>query len=132
MNHIDLAIQQGECLLLCGESSCRKTTITKLINRLIPHFTTGDKLSGTVRVINETTGKEFSNAVTVKTTEIRKPQGVKGYEWLDEATGNINYASNGFSDLGANGTYQAAQIKGTIGSIAEIPGLAVWMDGHIS
>lgn len=56
---------------------------------------------------------------------------MKAYEWLDESTGNINYASNGFSDLGANGTYKAAQVKGTIGSIAEIPGLAVWMDGHI-
>jgi len=34
-------------------------------------------------------------------------------------------------DLNANGMAQAAQEKGEIQSIPEIPGLAVWMNGHI-
>ena len=31
-------------------SGCGKTTITKLINGLIPHFTAGEQLTGAVRV----------------------------------------------------------------------------------
>lgn len=56
---------------------------------------------------------------------------IKGYEWLNEDTGFIRYASNGFPDVGANGMERAATVKGTIDSLPEIPGLAVWMDGHI-
>ena len=47
---IDLKVKQGECLLLCGESGCGKTTVTKLINGLIPHFVSGEFLKGDVRV----------------------------------------------------------------------------------
>lgn len=36
-------------MLLCGESGCGKTTVTRLINRLIPHYYEGE-LSGSVRV----------------------------------------------------------------------------------
>lgn len=50
LSHINLQIQQGECILLCGESGCGKTTVTKLINGLIPHFVEGGILSGTTEV----------------------------------------------------------------------------------
>lgn len=46
LSDIDLEIKSGECILLCGESGCGKTTITKLINGLIPHFVEGGTLSG--------------------------------------------------------------------------------------
>lgn len=50
LSHIDLQIKQGECVLLCGESGCGKTTVTKLINGLIPHFVDGGTLAGTTTV----------------------------------------------------------------------------------
>ncbi|MGC6173055.1 ABC transporter ATP-binding protein [Lacrimispora sp. 38-1] len=47
VKNINLEIKQGECILLCGESGCGKTTITKLVNGLIPHFCEQCDLEGT-------------------------------------------------------------------------------------
>lgn len=37
LKDISLSIPAGQCVLLCGESGCGKTTLTQLINGLIPH-----------------------------------------------------------------------------------------------
>lgn len=49
LTNINLTIPDGECLLLCGASGCGKTSLTRLINGLIPHFFKGE-LSGEVIV----------------------------------------------------------------------------------
>ena len=41
------------------------------------------------------------------------------------------YGSNGMKDVTANGMYAAATEKGPMSTMPEIPGLAVWQDGHI-
>ena len=56
VRNINLTVQRGECVVLCGRSGCGKTTITRLINGLIPHYYEG-KLSGHVSV----NGAEIKN-----------------------------------------------------------------------
>ena len=51
LNGINLDIKKGEVVWLSGESGCGKTTLTRLINGLIPHYFEGD-LTGKV-LINE-------------------------------------------------------------------------------
>lgn len=50
--NINLTISTGQCVLLCGRSGCGKTTLTRLINGLIPQFFMGE-LSGKVLLNGE-------------------------------------------------------------------------------
>ena len=56
---------------------------------------------------------------------------IKGYGWYSPETGEIHYGTNGMPDVGANAMFNLATEKGTISKIPEIPGLAVWHEGHI-
>ena len=56
---------------------------------------------------------------------------IKGYGWLNAETMEIEYGTNGMPDIGANQMYYNATHKGTIDTIPEVPGLAVWKSGHI-
>lgn len=47
LRNVNLNIRDGETVLLCGESGCGKTTLTRLMNGLIPHFYNG-QLTGQV------------------------------------------------------------------------------------
>ena len=49
LSDINLEIQDGEFVLICGESGCGKTTMTKLINGLIPHFVRDVSVDGAIK-----------------------------------------------------------------------------------
>lgn len=46
---VSLRVRPGECVVLTGASGCGKTTVTRLVNGLIPHFYAGE-VSGRVLV----------------------------------------------------------------------------------
>lgn len=49
LQNISLSVEPGECVVLTGASGCGKTSLTRLINGLIPHFFPG-ALKGRVMV----------------------------------------------------------------------------------
>ncbi|HHV13066.1 MAG TPA: energy-coupling factor ABC transporter ATP-binding protein [Clostridiales bacterium] len=51
LKHISINIKKGSCILITGSSGCGKTTLTRLINGLIPHYYEGE-LSGDI-IIND-------------------------------------------------------------------------------
>ena len=72
LKDLNLEIRSGECVILAGESGCGKTTISKLINGLIPHYHSGtmkgDVLLGdrntadmTLTEISKVVGSVFQN-----------------------------------------------------------------------
>lgn len=52
LTDINLSVDNGEVILLCGESGCGKTTITRFLNGLIPNFFNGNR-EGNVYLKNE-------------------------------------------------------------------------------
>lgn len=66
LKDITLQVAKGETVLLCGESGCGKTTVTRLINGLIPHYYEG-RLTGTVTVngIRASTADIYDTAALV-------------------------------------------------------------------
>lgn len=56
---------------------------------------------------------------------------IKSYAWYDIQTNLINPNTNGISDVTAEELYTIATQKGLIENIPEVPGIAVYENGHI-
>jgi hypothetical protein len=56
---------------------------------------------------------------------------IKGYGWLNPETLEIEYGTNGMPDIGADSMYKSAAVSGSMDTMPDIPGLAVWKSGHI-
>ncbi len=56
---------------------------------------------------------------------------IKGYGWYDTESKTTTIGANSMADVGADTMYENATEKGTIDTIPETPGLAVWHEGHI-
>lgn len=56
---------------------------------------------------------------------------IKGYCWLNAETREVGYATNNMPDINEEQMFEYASEKGSIETIPEIPGLAVWFKGHI-
>jgi energy-coupling factor transport system ATP-binding protein len=54
LENIDISVYESEFLVIMGDTGSGKSTICKLLNGIIPHFTGGD-LSGTVIIDGEST-----------------------------------------------------------------------------
>ena len=52
LKNFSMHIEKGECVLICGRSGCGKTTVTRLVNGLIPHYYEGN-LTGEVHVCGQ-------------------------------------------------------------------------------
>ena len=56
---------------------------------------------------------------------------IKSYLWYDPKDNAIHYNGGGMPDIGCDRLFRQAEQKGTIDTIPEIEGLAVYAEGHI-
>ena len=75
-------------------------------------------------------------AVFIRANWLGKPTAdcvglIKGYGWLSTDTMTIDYGTHGMPDIGANEMYYTATQRGSIDTMSDTPGLAVWKSGHI-
>lgn len=56
---------------------------------------------------------------------------IKSYMWYNPTDNSITYNADGMPDIGCDALFKEATVKGTIDTIPEIKGIAVWAEGHI-
>lgn len=57
---------------------------------------------------------------------------IKGFMWCtDSSDAKPRYASNGFKDYSADGYLRKAKVKGSIATMPDVEGVAVFMKGHV-
>jgi energy-coupling factor transport system ATP-binding protein len=74
LSDFSLRISKGEFIVLCGRSGCGKTTVTRLLNGLIPHFYEG-ALTGKVTIEgHDVTRAELSQTAKLVGSVFQNPK----------------------------------------------------------
>ena len=73
VRNINLSIGDGQFVVLCGESGCGKTTITRLLNGLIPHYYEG-KMTGEVWVNGKVSEQPLYDTAAVVGSVFQNPR----------------------------------------------------------
>ncbi len=72
---INIEVKKGECILLCGRSGSGKTTITKLINSLIPNYYENGDLEGKILLDSiDTTKSEIYEVSRLVSSVFQNPK----------------------------------------------------------
>ena len=71
---IDLTIADGECVVLCGRGGCGKTTLTRLINGLIPHFYEGELIGDVMIGDHNVSQSELSETARLVGSVFQNPK----------------------------------------------------------
>lgn len=71
---IDLSVQPGEFIVLCGKSGCGKSTLLRLLNGLIPELYTGDMTGEGTILGHDFLTKEFNQYVRGIGTVFQNPK----------------------------------------------------------
>lgn len=69
LNHVCGKIKKGNVIVLCGESGCGKSSLLRVINKLIPDFYEG-KPNGTVKVFSEDIQERSIGEVGLKVSTV--------------------------------------------------------------
>ena len=72
LDSISIDIKQGECVVLCGKSGCGKTTLSRIINGLIPSYYNGE-LTGEC-LIDEKRYEDISEYVGIVGSVFQNPR----------------------------------------------------------
>lgn len=111
IENINLTIHDGEAVLICGESGCGKTTLTRLINGLIPHY-----YEGTL------TGQTIVQGIDVKNVSLYSLSGVVGSVFQNPRTqfftvDTTSEIAFGCENLGMDAEEISSRIENTVNAL---------------
>ena len=111
IENINLTIHDGEAVLICGESGCGKTTLTRLINGLIPHY-----YEGTL------TGQTIVQGIDVKNVSLYSLSGVVGSVFQNPRTqfftvDTTSEIAFGCENLGIDAEEISSRIENTVNTL---------------
>ena len=95
---------------------------TKYLDEMAKRYPGSEEAGGPMRTVGEKwLGKRVADCIGL----------IKSYMWYNSDSGEITVGSNNFQDCSASAIWNNVKESGDISTIPEIPGLAVWMPGHI-